>query len=112
MKFIKILILLGQLIFLGLYNYYCYRNPGNRTAEDFVLWGILSLIFGTSILLTSKLRPNLIGKTDKLIIVIFIISIFTSINIFVFDYFNVMVEYEEWFHRNGPEKPFWRGYKH
>ena len=108
MKTIKVIIILGQILFLFLYNFYCYSNKTNHTAEDFIFWANLSLLFGATLLFTTKLKPNLIGKTDKLIIIIFSLSLLTSINIYAFDYFNIMVEHSKWAgQRRFAEKPFW-----
>ncbi len=113
MKIFKIIIILGQILFLFLYNFYCYTNRTNHTAVDFMLWAIISLLLGVLILLVSKFKPTIIRITDKLIIFILVLSILTSINIFLFDHFNVMVEYSKWTEeRNMPSKPFWRNYKH
>lgn len=91
---------------LLLYNYRSL-TAANHTGLDIRFWATLSFIFGTAILLTSMLKPNLIGKTDKLTIAIFIVAVLTSINVFAFDYFNVFVEYETWLKRGMPDKPFY-----
>jgi len=70
------------------------------------LWASVSLIFGIALLLTSRYKANLIGKTDKLIAIIFLISILSALNILIFDHYNIIVEYETWCKRGMPKKPF------
>jgi hypothetical protein len=104
---LKIFIIVGQLLVLSIFNFHCLNSTTtNHTGLDLSFWASLSFVFGTALLLTSKYKPNLIGKTDKLIVIIFIISILATLNILLFDHYNIFVEYESWMKRNMPQKPF------
>lgn len=107
MKTIKIIIV-AQVLLLLLYNFYCYMNKTNHSAGDFIFWANSSFLFGSTLFLVSKLKPNIIGGSDKLIKLIFLISILIGVNIYVFDHLNVMVEYNTWTERQMPNKPFWK----
>jgi len=105
LKRLKILIIIIQILGLILYNFHCFFAT-NHTGLNIKFWAAMSFIFGTGILSVSLIIPTLIGKTDKLIIIIFGISVLTSLNILVFDYLNIFVEYETWLKRGMPDKPF------
>lgn len=78
----------------------------NHTGLDLSFWVSISFIFGMTIFFVSKFTPNLVGKTDKLIITILFFSVLTSLNILIFDHYNIFVEYDIWIKRGMPNKPF------
>jgi hypothetical protein len=105
MKIIKLIVILGQLLFLFFINYYAFhlKNGDNQTSLDVLFCGTLFLILALSTLFAFKL----ISKSDKLTLIIFSLFILISLNFFLFDYFNIMVEYDRWIKKGIPEKPFW-----
>ena len=109
MKAIKIIFIAGQIFFLFYLNYYVlhlkFRSP--QTGLDVLFCGVMFLLFGICVLVVPKLWPSVIGKRDKLILVIFALSTLISLNFFLFDYFNILVEYDRWLKKGMPEKPFW-----
>ncbi|MBP6431496.1 MAG: hypothetical protein KA319_07005 [Ferruginibacter sp.] len=108
MKSIKIIFIVGQVFFLLLFNFHALHSKGgaNQTSINMLFYGLTFLIFGLAILLITKFKPKLIGKMDNLVLVIFALSIITSLNFYLFDYFNIMVEYERWLKKGMPQKPF------
>jgi hypothetical protein len=109
MKIIKILVIVGQLLLLFSINYYAFhlKNSANQTSIDVLFCGTIFLIFALVVLLATRLKLKLLKKTDKLILLIFSLFILISLNFFLFDYFNIMVEYDRWLKKGMPEKPFW-----
>ncbi len=109
MKSIKIIFIVGQVFFLVLLNFHALHSKysANQTGLDVLFFGMAFLAFGLSILIITKFIPKLIGTTDKLILIIFALSIITSLNFYLYDYFNIMVEYERWLNKGMPLKPFW-----
>ena len=109
MKSIKIVFIVGQIFFLFLFNFNTLHltNSANQTSFDILFFGKAFLAFGLSILIITKFIPKLIGKLDKLILIIFALSIITSLNFYLYDYFNIMVEYERWVKKGMPQKPIW-----
>jgi hypothetical protein len=67
---------------------------------------LTSLVFGFLVLISSIVFAKTFGKPDKRTKAIIIIAIITSVNLYAFDYFNIMVEYERWLDRGLPLKPF------
>ncbi len=61
------------------------------------------LILAAFIFVINKFQP---GRIDKLNLVIILHLPLISANHFAFDYFNIMVEYNTWFGRGMPAKPF------
>ena len=109
MKIIKILVIVGQLLLLFSINYYAFhlKHSANQTSIDVLFCGTIFLIFALVVLLATRLKLKLLKKTDKLILLIFSLFILISLNFFLFDYFNIMVEYDRWLKKGMPEKPFW-----
>ena len=109
MKIIKILVIVGQLLLLFIINYYAFhlKHSANQTSLDVLLFGTIFLVLALVVLLATGLNLKLIKLSDKLILLIFSLFILISINFFIFDYFNIMVEYDRWIKKGMPEKPFW-----
>jgi hypothetical protein len=109
MKIIKIIFIVGQLLLLFFINYYAFhlKYSSNQTGLDVLFCGTIFLIFALVVLLATRLRLKLIDKSDKLILIIFTLFILISLNFFLFDYFNIMVEYDRWLGKGMPAKPFW-----
>jgi hypothetical protein len=109
MKKFKGIIITAQIVFLLLFNYHVLhtKHGDNQTGVDMKFWGAMFLIIAAVIFLGSKFQVGLKGKTDKSTLIITSIFILVSANFFLFDYFNIMVEYETWFGRGMPPKPFW-----
>ncbi len=104
---LKIATIAIQLLMFFLFNYHCLKSTTtNHTSLDLNFWAFLSFIFGTAILITSTYWPNLLGKIDALITIIFVISVLATLNILIFEHYNIFVEYETWLKRGMPEKPF------
>ena len=109
MNIIKILVIVGQLVLLFVINYYAIhlKHSANQTSLDVLFCGTIFLIFAFIVLIATRLKMKLIKLSDKLILLIFSLFILISINFFIFDYFNIMVEYDRWLKKGMPEKPFW-----
>ena len=108
MKIIKIIFIVGQLLLLFFMNYYAFylKNSANQTSLDILFCGKIFLFLALVVLITTRLKLKLIDKSDKLILIIFSLFFLISLNFFLFDYFNIMVEYDRWIGKGMPEKPF------
>jgi hypothetical protein len=109
MKIIKIIALVFLLLLLTLYNLIGLIGRVNHTGTDVKFWAFLSVIFGLILFFITNYFPGLIGRMDRLYKFIIIIAMLSGINILIYDYLNIMVEYEEWLHRGLPKKPFYIG---
>ena len=109
MKKIKILVIAGQILLLLFINYYAFhvKRGANQTSLDVLLCGRVFSILALIVLIASRLKLKFIHKSDKLVLIIFSLFILISLNFFLFDYFNIMVEYDRWLGKGMPGKPFW-----
>ena len=108
-KIFKLLFILGQLLMLFFINNYAFHVKGgdNQTSLPVLLCGILFACFAISVRLITKFFLKSTGSSNKLNLIIFILFILLSLNFFLLDYFNVMVEYDRWIEKGMPAKPFW-----
>jgi hypothetical protein len=109
MKIFKIIFIVGQLLLLFFINYYAFhlKYSANQTRLDVLFCGTIFFMLAFVVLITTRLRLKLIDKSDKLILIIFSLFILISLNFFLFDYFNIMIEYDRWLVKGMPKKPFW-----
>ena len=109
MRIVKVSFIICQLLFFIVFNIHSLHIKGssNQTGLDVIFWGIVFLLFGFILLLISKFKSGIIGKLDRLNVLISLISILTGLNFILFDYFNIMIEYERWLAKGMPVKAFW-----
>jgi hypothetical protein len=106
---IKQLFILGQVLLLFFINNYAFHVKGgdNQTSLPVLLCGILFACIAISVRLITQFVFKSTGSSNKLNLIIFILFILLSLNFFLLDYFNVMVEYDRWIEKGMPVKPFW-----
>jgi hypothetical protein len=104
-KVLKIIVIVAQLLLLLYINYYAFHSKysANQTGLDVLFCGVIFLICALIVFIAIKL----IDKSDKLIRIIFFLFCLIGLNFFLFDYFNIMVEYDRWLKKGMPPKPFW-----
>jgi len=109
MKTLKLIFILGELLFLFFINYYALhiKVSANQSGLDVLFWGGLFFSLGLIYILLTKLKPKLVDKSDKMLLIISLLFILIGVNFFLFDYFNIMVEYDRWVSKRMPVKPFW-----
>ncbi len=101
MKFLQVVILTGLIGLLLLLSLFAFDTQNRyafhlRTAGYF----LIALSVGFYYLLKKIKRSN------KLNLAILLVGIGTGITILLFDHFNIIVGYEEWFERGCPDHPF------
>jgi hypothetical protein len=108
-KIFKLPFILGQVLLLFLLNNYTFHVKGgdNQTSLPVLLCGILFACIAISVLLITQFVLKSTGSSNKLNLIILILFILLSLNFFLLDYFNVMVEYDRWIEKGMPAKPFW-----
>ena len=102
---IRIIILAIQSILLFGYNLLCIGGP-NHTSINVIFWAYLSFLLGTLFFILNKYLPDYFGNMDKISKAIIILSIIIGLNILLFDYFNIMLNYDDWLERGLPISPF------
>ena len=106
---IKLLFILGQLLMLFFINNYAFHVKGgdNQTSLNVLFCGVMFAILAIIERMITQFIFKSKGLSNKLNLIIFILFILLSLNFFLLDYFNVMVEYDRWIGKGMPEKPFW-----
>lgn len=106
MRVFKLMLIAGLILFLLLFNYHVLYTKGsaNQTGLDVKSESVFFLVLAIVVFVLSKFRKS---PTSKLTWIIVSLLLFTSANFFLFDYFNLLVEYNTWFGRGMPAKPFW-----
>jgi hypothetical protein len=106
MALIKKIGILAQLGLLILINYYALhvKNGDNQTSLDVMFCGTFFTSLSLLLLVVSKLIWTEIDKLSWIFISLLCII---GINFFLFDFFNIMVEYDRWLDKGMPGKPFW-----
>ena len=105
MKLLFSIIIIGQTLFLYIYNERCLFEYGNHTGIGFQGLGILSFVMSIFFLLLHYLNKKS-NRQSKLIVLAGFLFLLIGVNVIVFDYLNIMVGYEAWLERGMPTKPF------
>ncbi len=107
MKLLKIIVITLLLLILIVYNYYSLvYNKTNHTGFNTKYIFLFFITCGVGLVVLSRLMPMVIPRHDVCISTIMLLLMLIGINMYLFDYFNIMVNYDAWVKRGMPEKPF------
>ena len=100
-KPLKIIVIVFQIAILLFYNFFCWMSGSNYTGGSVRELALISFAFGALIYVFAKLN----NKADKLVITILLLSILFAMNILILEYYNIMMNYEDWIKKGMPAKP-------
>jgi uncharacterized membrane protein len=107
MKLLKIIVIVVLLLVLVVYNYYSLvYNKTNHTGFNTKYIFLFFISCGVGLVILSRIMPTLIPRHDVYVSTIMLLLMLIGINIYLFDYLNIMVHYDTWLMRGMPSKPF------